>query len=180
VEVEVDQDSNLAASVMVLSRAMGTDTLPQTQLGTVESVDADAGQMVLTLAGGDTIDVNLDQSTAVTVNGAPGVLADLQPGDSVEVEVDQETNVAASITVGSEPVTTTGEIEEIDPTSQTLTLVTPEGETLHLSFLLLDGSTEIIVEGGQGTLLDLVSGASVEVTYDPDTMVIGTINVRPG
>jgi Cu/Ag efflux protein CusF len=184
VQVEVDQNTNVATSVIVLSQAMDTNTLPQTQQGTVESVDADAGQISLALAGGDTIDVNVDQSTLVTVNGAPGLLQDLQPGDSVEVEVDQETDLATFISVGTgvgtEPVTTTGEIDEIDLTSQSMTLVTPEGETLSLSFLQLDGSTEIIVEGSQGTLLDLVSGASVEVTYDPDTMEIDTVYVRTG
>jgi hypothetical protein len=162
----------------------GSDTIDSLMQGTVDSIDADAGQMVLALTGSESVDINLDQNTMVTVNGAPGLLQDLQPGDSVQVEVDQETDLATFISVGTgvgtEPVTTTGEIDEIDLTSQSMTLVTPEGETLSLSFLQLDGSTEIIVEGSQGTLLDLVSGASVEVTYDPDTMEIDTVYVRTG
>jgi len=136
--------------------------------------------MLLPLADGEMITVEVDQNTVVTINGSTGTLADLQPGDSVEVEVDQETNVANLITVVGEPVTTTGEIAEVNLVSQTMTVVTPDGRTLLLHLLTLDGSTQIIVEGGQGSLLDLVSGAVVEVTYDPDTMVISNIYVRAG
>ena len=180
VEVEVDQETNVVTAIIATSEDTNTGTLPQTQEGTVDSVDVDAGQMVLALADGEMITVEVDQNTVVTINGSTGTLADLQPGDSVEVEVDQETNVANLITVVGEPVTTTGEIAEVNLVSQTMTVVTPDGRTLLLHLLTLDGSTQIIVEGGQGSLLDLVSGAVVEVTYDPDTMVISNIYVRAG
>jgi hypothetical protein len=69
------------------------------QTGTVESVDPGAGVMTLTLADGQTMEVNVDSSTEITADGADATLEDIQPGAMVEVEVDPATNTATSITV---------------------------------------------------------------------------------
>lgn len=174
VEVELDQEANVATSVTLV----GPESQGTTRQGTVQSVNAGTGTLVLVTTAGESLEVGVDQSTSITVNGSAGALADIQPGDSVQVEVQQGVDVAASVVAQSHQTTDEGEITAVNPLDQTITVETEDNRVLRLRFLVLDGSTEVVVDGGQGTILDLVQGTTVEVTYNPETMVVTTIHLK--
>ncbi len=144
--------------------------------GTVEAVDAGAGELSIKTDRGDTLALKVDSETDIRLNGEEATLADIAAGATASVRYDSETMVAAEVHARTRAeARASGTIASVDSASGQVTVELSSGRAIGL---LVEDVTEIEVNGREATLAELEAGASVKVTYDASTGVALEIEAR--
>ena len=138
----------------------------RTVQGTVESVNAQTGQVVIRLAGDARLTLNVTKDTQIRIGDKTGSLADIAPNDRVTARYDAGTMTAAALRVEIE-ATAHGTIKGVDPAQGQIVLTLGNGGTLTLK---LTSATDISVNGKKATAADLKANATAEVKYNSKTM----------
>lgn len=135
--------------------------------GTVARVHLETSTLVVALATGELVTLNVTPRTEITLNGHEARLSDLQAGMRVHARACRETSIALSIaaTSGEEctVVGASGEIERVDVEGHHL-VIDPEGEGDHLT-LNITNRTEIALDGRPARLADLRPGMKVTARF---------------
>jgi hypothetical protein len=149
--------------------------------GILAAVDTIAGTVTITPSNGAAnVTLFVDGSTDLQRNDVTVTLADFVVGDIVEAHYDPATMIASEIHTSVDDEDEDGQIDmyglvsAVDTVAGTLT-VTPidGGAAVTVS---VDGSTEITKDDAPATLANFVVGDSVEVEYDPITMIATQID----
>jgi len=131
--------------------------------GTVKSIDAGAGRLVVTEAGtGRDVDVTVSNLTMIrTATGRGLGLIELRPGDGVGIA--HVGGVASQVIVN--PLPLTGTVSSVDPAKRTL-VVTELGTDKNINLTVTD-QTVIQTNAGKGLVLSEVrTGDSLGIVRD--------------
>lgn len=142
--------------------------------GTIKSVDAAAGQVVITLSNGATLALALTSTTVIEVNDQKVTAADLSVGASVEVKYNSKTMTALKIETET-MAKVMGTVKSVDAASGTATVLTPEGKEITVQ---VTDTTRVHIRGLLFGLLGLSAGMKVEVKYDLATGVASEIKAK--
>lgn len=139
--------------------------------GTIRAVDVNNQTVAIQPERGAAVVLNTNERTAITRNGEPARLSDLQVGDSAEAGYNARTLLASQIAARGVDVPRTarieGVIEAVDTGASTITIFPRSGEalTLHVS-----PNTEITLDGRPARLDELMRGFLVGAFYQTQTL----------
>lgn len=154
--------------------------------GTVAAVDVTNNTLTITPTGsGADVTVNIVTDTDIEVNGVNASLGSVQVTMPVRAEYDTTTLNAFEINAGTDDGggdcdedKVKGTIAAVDTTNSTVT-ITPDGGGADIT-LFVNGTSEIEVNGEEGTLADFNIGDAVEAKYIGATMEATEIKVGDG
>lgn len=153
-----------------------------TAVGQVTAVDTATSTLKVKVKDGSDLELKVDTSTEVMIDGKAAVIADVEAGDRVMVRYNPQTKVAVRIQVQAEPnadaktgAKAEGTVSSVDVVAGTLTVKTEDGALVTLN---VDADTEFDVDGLIGGLAGLAAGTGVEVEYNAETMVATEVETR--
>ena len=136
--------------------------------GTVVSVDAANGKVVITPKGGSDVTVTTDASTKVRVKDKDTTLADVQPG--MMLRVSPATGTAADILAFQQKTPTPspakpsllyGKVVSVDAATGTVVIDQKEGPQVTVT---TDANTKVRVKDKDATLADVQPGMTLRVS----------------
>jgi len=165
--VEVKYDPNtLVAAKIEAGEAENTGTEAK---GTITAIDTTAGTVTFQSKSGTSVTVTVNASTVLERNGAVATLSSFAVGDSIKVKYDPTTLIATKVEAKDHSgVESKGTITAIDTTAGTLTFQRRDGTSITIS---VTATTVLARNGATATLSSFVVGDTVEVKYNPTTLV---------
>ena len=149
-----------------------------TILGTVKSVNAVAGQVVITGADGKDVTVTITDATKVLVRGALFGVLGVSAGMRVEARYDTTTGIASAITAmeagAVSEASVTGTVSAVDAAGGQITINVAGGGTVVLK---TGSGTKIRANGKDGSLASIKAGDRIHAEYNADTKIAATIQV---
>jgi phage terminase large subunit-like protein len=145
--------------------------------GTIAAVDSVGNTVTITpRKGGANVVLNVDSNTRIRRNGVATTLASLQVGDKVEAGYSSATMLASSISAEFELSEIQGTIAAVDTVANTVTITPQKGGANVV--LNVDSTTRIKRNGVVATLAALQVGDKIEASYNPVSMLAGSISAE--
>lgn len=158
----------LAVPVLLVSEAQAQDARVK---GVIGAVNLETGDVTVLTRNNTSVVLHTNNSTAITRNGEPARLTDLQAGDRVQAIFDRFTLVASEIAARGEPASTEarveGVIEAVDTAAATVTIQPRDGRAVTLR---VTPNTEITLDGRPARLDDLQRGFTASALYNTNTL----------
>jgi uncharacterized protein DUF5666 len=164
VEDDDDDEGEVEGTLFAINNASGTASV------TIEPED-----------GGALVELFIDASTKITLDGEPATLDDLEVGQEAEAEFDPETMIASVLKVeteGEDDDHDTAEIQGVvTAVSDDSITIDPPSKNKPPITLGIDEDTDIKIRGKHKTAADIDVGDKAEVRYDKTTMIAESIRI---
>ncbi len=152
-------------------------------LGHIRAVDLENTSVTISPLGGDeAVTLDVGDNTRISVNGEPATLDQLRVGMAARAVYNLASLVAVSIAAHSESpdcsvVSLTGEIRQVNLDTQTVSLVSTDGEAVTLT---VRERTDITLNGRPARLHELTAGMRVGARFCRETLIALAIAAADG
>lgn len=153
-----------------------------TVTGTLKSVDAARGMIVLTTQAGAELTLSVSASAKVTADGAASTIAALATklGSRITAEYNSSTNVASSVSAqaqASASATVNGTLKAANAVLNSVTVTAQNGTELALT---LTSQSKITVNGSASSSAALATmiGKACTVEYNAETKAVVSLDVK--
>jgi hypothetical protein len=157
VKVRYDSESLVAAEIQVQMEAEAE--------GTIQAVDTASGQLVIALANGATLTLQLTADTSIRVDHKKATAADLKANSAVEVEYSIETMEAMEVEASTR-AEVNGTVKAVDTASDLVTILTQDGKEVMVE---VTGDTRVDIKGLLFGILGVTPGMTIKAEFDLTT-----------
>jgi len=144
--------------------------------GTIVAINTHTRTMKVLNRNGNSVNIKVVKTTAITRKGKSVGFARLRVGDKVNLNYNTQTHQADEVDDTPDNYDIHGTVESVDTAASTITIASEEGGnsvTLHV-----DLNTVIERNDTVATLADLLVGDKVEAEYDSATMLASSIQTE--